>query len=136
MSVDKVQKVDDFLKQAGVFFLATVDGDQPKCRPMGLSVVVDDRLYFGVGDFKEVYRQLRQNPKTEIVAAKGSDWLRIYGRAVFEKDYAIAERVLSESPFLKEIYNEKTGYKLAMFHLEEATVEFKALMTTTESFGL
>jgi len=134
VSVDKIKKVDDFLKEAGVFFLATVDGDQPKCRPMGLHLVIDGQLYFGVGDFKEVYKQLCKNPKTEIVAAKGNDWLRIYGKAIFEKDDTIANSVLNASPFLREIYNEQTGYKLAIFHLEEATAEFRSLMDVVETY--
>ncbi|NLY88596.1 MAG: pyridoxamine 5'-phosphate oxidase [Firmicutes bacterium] len=132
----KIEKISNFLTEAGVFFLATTDGDQPKCRPLGVHVLRNDQLYFGVGDFKDVYKQLRRNPKTEIVAVKGDDWLRLYGEAVFEQDNTIAQEILEKIPFLKEIYNEETGYKLAIFHLEKATAEFRSLMTITESYEL
>src|SRR5690554_2360805 len=136
ISMNKLEKISNFLTETGVFFLATVDGDQPKCRPLGVHVLRDDRLYFAVGDFKDVYKQLCRNPKTEIVAVKGEDWLRLYGEAVFEEDDAIAREFLEKIPFLKEIYNEKTGYKLAIFHLEKATAEFRSMLTITESYEL
>jgi uncharacterized pyridoxamine 5'-phosphate oxidase family protein len=134
--MNKFEKISNFLTEAGVYFLATVDGDKPKCRPIGFHVLRNDRLYFGVGDFKDVYKQLCRNPEAEIVAVIGDTWLRIYGQVVFEKDDTIAQEVLEKIPVLKEIYNEKTGYKLAIFHLEKATAEFRSLMTITESYEL
>lgn len=132
--MNKFEKISNFLTEAGVYFLATVDGDKPKCRPIGFHVLRNDRLYFGVGDFKDVYKQLCRNPEAEIVAVIGDTWLRIYGQVVFEKEDTIAQEVLEKITALKEIYNEKTGYKLAIFHLEKATAEFRSLMTITESY--
>ena len=63
-----IQKVDEFITEAGVFFLASVDGDQAKCRPLGFHMLIDDKIYFGVGTFKEVWKQMQENPKIEIVA--------------------------------------------------------------------
>ena len=51
-----MSKINDFLTEAGVFFLATVDGDQPKLRPLGAHFEIDGKLLFGVGDFKDVYK--------------------------------------------------------------------------------
>lgn len=117
-----MSKVYDFLKEAGVFYLATVDGDQPKCRPLGAVMEADGKVLFGVGDFKAVYRQLEANPKTEIVAAKpDGHWLRYTGVAVFESDPKYAEAMLDANPGLRGIYNEETGNKMMMFHLEDAT---------------
>ena len=65
-----MSKINDFLNEAGVFFLATADGDQPKLRPLGLHFEADGKEMFGIGDFKNVYRQLKANPKCEIVASK------------------------------------------------------------------
>lgn len=113
--------VNEFLNETGTFFLATVDGDAPKCRPLGLHVCVDGMLLFGVGDFKAVYRQLRANPKAEIVALKpDGKWLRYSGEAVFMEDEKYAAAALETSPYLKNIYNEQTGHKLMMFRLENA----------------
>ena len=61
-------QIDELLSKAGAFFLATVDGDQPKLRPLGAHHVVDGKVWLGVGEFKDVYRQLAANPKCEVVA--------------------------------------------------------------------
>ncbi|MCR5737564.1 MAG: pyridoxamine 5'-phosphate oxidase family protein [Eubacterium sp.] len=117
-----MSKVNDFLTEAGVFFLATVDGDQPKLRPLGAHLELDGKVIFGVGDFKDVYRQLQKNPKTEIVACKqDGHWMRYTGKAVFETDEKYAEAMLNAMPHLRDIYNEQTGNKMMTFHIEDAT---------------
>ena len=113
--------INDFLTEAGVFYLSTVNGVQPKCRPLGMHLEIDDKILFGVGDFKDVFRQINRNSRVEIVAYKpDGHWLRYTGRAVFESDDKYAELALEASTQLKEIYNDETGYKLKMFHLEKA----------------
>lgn len=117
-----MSKLNDFLTEAGVFFLATTDGSQPKLRPLGAHFEMDGKVLFGVGDFKDVYKQMVENPLVEISAAKpDGKWLRYTGKVVFDTDPKYAAAMLEALPQLKEVYNEKTGYKLAMFHLEEAT---------------
>ena len=117
-----MSKLNDFLTEAGVFFLATADGSQPKLRPLGAHFEMDGKVLFGVGDFKDVYKQMVANPLVEISAAKpDGKWLRYTGKVVFDTDPKYAAAMLEALPQLKEGYNEKTGYTLAMFHLEEAT---------------
>ena len=117
-----MSKVNDYLSEAGVFFLATVDGDQPKIRPLGAHTEMDGKVLFGVGDFKNVYRQMTANPKVEIAACKpDGHWLRYTGRAVFETDPKYAEAMLDMMPDLRKIYNDETGNKMMVFHLEDAT---------------
>lgn len=129
-----MSKVNDFLTEAGVFFLATVDGDQPKVRPLGAHFEMDDKVLFGVGDFKDVYKQMVANPKVEIVACKqDGHWMRYTGKAVFEEDPKYAEAVLDMMPDLRNIYNEQTGKKMAIFHLEDATAVDIAMMGEGEN---
>lgn len=117
-----MSKINDFLNEAGTFFLASCDGDQPKLRPLGLHLEMDGKVLFGIGDFKDVYKQLVANPKVEIAACKNDGhWLRYTGKAVFETDPKYAEAALEASPGLKNIYNETTGNKMMIFHLEDAT---------------
>ena len=117
-----MSKVNDFLNETGVFYLATVHGDQPKLRPLGLHFEADDKVLFGIGNFKGVYKQLVANPKCEIVSAKeDGHWLRYTGTAVFETDEKYAEMALEMMPQLRDIYNDETGYKMMVFHLENAT---------------
>ena len=90
-----MSRITDFLNEAGVFFLATVDGDRPRLRPLGAHMEMDGKVIFGVGDFKDVYRQLCKNPNTEIVACKkDGHWMRYSGKAVFETDPKYAKKML------------------------------------------
>ena len=117
-----MSRVNDFLSEAGVFFMATCDGDQPKCRPLGAHMEMDGKVIFGVGDFKQVYKQMVANPRVEIVAAKqDGHWLRYTGKAVFETDPKYAQAMLDGAPHLKKIYNDETGNKMMCFHIEDAT---------------
>ena len=93
----------------------------------------DGKLIFGVGDFKNVYRQMLANPLVEIAACKkDGHWLRYTGRAVFETDSKYAEAMIRQS-HLEAIYNEQTGHKLMTFHLEDATAVDIAIMGEGES---
>ena len=128
-----MSKIGDFLKEAGVFFLATNDGSQPKLRPLGAFIEKDGKVIFGVGDFKDVYKQLKANPLCEIVACKqDGHWLRYTGKAVFESDYSYAEEMIKASG-LDGIYNETTGNKLMAFNLEDAKAVDIAVMGEGES---
>ncbi|MCR5034079.1 MAG: pyridoxamine 5'-phosphate oxidase family protein [Clostridia bacterium] len=129
-----MSKINDFLTEAGVFFLATVDGDQPKLRPLGAHLELDDKVIFGVGDFKNVYKQMVANPKVEIAACKlDGHWLRYTGKVVFEDDPKYAEAMLDAMPDLRNIYNEQTGNKMMAFHLEDATAVDIPVMGDGES---
>ena len=128
-----MSKIKDFLNETKVFFLATADGDQPKLRPLGAVIEEDGKLIFGVGDFKNVYRQLKANPLVEIAACKpDGHWLRYTGKAVFETDEKYAEQMIKAFD-LGAIYKEQTGNKLMTFHLEHATAVDIAVMGEGES---
>jgi uncharacterized pyridoxamine 5'-phosphate oxidase family protein len=129
-----MSKISDFLNEAGVFFLATVDASgQPKLRPLGAHIEADGKVLFGVGEFKEVYKQLRAEPRTEIVACKSDGhWLRYTGKAVFETDPKYAGQMIAAA-HLEQIYNEQTGNKLGVFHLEDAKAVDIAVMGEGEN---
>ena len=134
--MNNIQRVSDFLTKAGVFYLSTVNGNVPKWRPLGFHMLVDDVIYFGVGDFKEVYRQLEANPMTEVVATVENDFIRYYGKAVFVDDEALVEKAFEVLPMMKMIYNEENGFKLRLFKLTDATVEFRDMMKVVEKVQL
>ena len=124
-----MSRLNDFLNKAGIFYLATVDGKQPKLRPLGAHIEMDGKVYFGVGDFKDVYKQMLENPLVEIAAAlPDGHWLRYTGKAVFETDTKYAEAMLDGAPHLRSIYNDETGNKMMCFHLEDATARDIAVM--------
>lgn len=129
-----MSRLNDFISEAGIFFLATVDGDQPKLRPLGAHIEMDGKVLFGIGNFKDVYKQLCAQPKCEIAACKhDGKWLRYTGKAVFETDPKYAEAILDANPQLKGIYNETTGNKMMMFHLEDASAVVINVMGPGES---
>ncbi len=121
-----IKKVDDFLEEAGVFFLASTDGNQPKCRPLGFHMLVDEKIYFGIGTFKEVYKQITENPKIEIVAlnTEKTRFLRYTGEAVIDENPKLVEKTFELMPEIAEIYKEN-NWKMGMFYLDNATAEFR-----------
>ena len=124
-----MKEVCEFLKKCGAYYLATTDGDQPRVRPFGTAHIIDGKLEIQTGKSKNVFREITANPKVEIVACKpDGHWLRYTGRAVFETDPKYAEAALDAMPHLRDIYNEETGYKMMMFHLEDAKAVDIAVM--------
>ena len=133
--MNDIKIIEDFLSEVPTFYLATTDGNQPKCRPIGFHLLKDDKIYFGVGTFKDVYKQMEANPYVEICACKGGKFLRYWGKAIFEDDDVIADSVFEKSPGLKKIYNNETGHRLGIFHLENAKAEFHIMSKLKETYS-
>ena len=77
-----MREVYDFLKKCQTYYLATMDGDQPRVRPFGTVNIFEDKLYIQTGKIKDVSKQIMANPKIEICAFDGQEWLRITALAV------------------------------------------------------
>ena len=117
-----VDVIDDFLTKAGSFVLGTTDGDQPRMRVLGLKIKLDDKLFFAVGTFKDVYKQLQKNPKCEILASVGMDFLRWDGKAVFVNDNRLKPIVANMMPDLIKMYDQM-GWELGFFTIEGGSAE-------------
>ena len=131
------KKVYDFLKDAGVFYYATVDGDCPRVRPFGLCVEYEGKLYFGMGKHKLSYKHTVENPNVEICACnKDRQWIRIRGKAVFDERKELSDYVFEQSPNLRRLYNEETGNVLGIFYLEDATAEIADMKGYFEAIKL
>lgn len=128
-----LEKINEFL-DAGTWFFLTTDGEQPKGRPFNFHLLKDGKLYFGTGTFKKVYAQIQKNPHVEILALKGTEFLRYDGDVVFEEDDTLANAVLAAAPQFQKVYNEQTGLKLGMFHLENGKAEICTMMGQKEAF--
>ena len=120
-----MSRIHEIIDEAGIFFLATEDGPQPKVRPLGAHIDVNGKEYFTVGDFKPVYKQMEKNPLVEIAAFVPSNrtWLRYTGKAVFTDSPDIVNTILEQLPHLRKVYNEETGNKMMIFTLEDATAQ-------------
>ena len=83
-----MEKIYEFLKTAGTYYLATVEGDQPRVRPFGTIDCYKDRLYIQTGLSKDVAKQMLANPRVELCAFDGQEWLRLAATAVWDEDIA------------------------------------------------
>ena len=128
-----IEKINDLITRAEVFYLATVDGDKPKCRPLGFHLLEGDKIYFGVGTFKEVYKQMQANPNVEISAWDGEHILRYYGKANLDKNEAIVDKAFELMPELGEIYK-NNGWEMGIFYLDDATAEIRNMFEIEESY--
>jgi Uncharacterized conserved protein len=115
-----MNEVLEFLKQNPVFYFATVEGDQPRVRPFGFFMEHEGKLYFGLGNQKESYKQLVKNPKFEIsTASKEGQWIRIRGKAVFDERPEVTEKAFSIMPHLRGMYSAENGPRLALLYVSE-----------------
>ncbi|MDR1297090.1 MAG: pyridoxamine 5'-phosphate oxidase family protein [Deltaproteobacteria bacterium] len=118
------KEVLDFLAGHRPFYMATVDGPVPKVRPMGFVMLFEGKIWFGMGTHKNVYRQLRANPKVEIVTTDSdSNWVRVSGEAVFDERPELFQEALRVMPQLRDIYPEG-GPKMGVFHLAKGVAVF------------
>jgi len=99
-----MQEVYDFLKKCKTYYLATIEGDQPRVRPFGSAVIFEDKLYIHTGKVKDVSKQLKANPKIEICAFDDQNWIRIQAVAVNDDRLEAKKTVLAAYPELKKRY--------------------------------
>lgn len=104
-----MQEIYEFLKKAGTYYLATCENGQPRVRPFGTVNIYNGKLYIQTGKAKSVSRQLHANPKLEICAMLGGEWLRIEASAVEDDDREARSSMLDAYPSLKEIYSPDDG---------------------------
>ena len=118
-----MQEVYDFLKKCGTFYLATVEGDQPRVRPFGTLDIFEGRLYIQTGKVKAVSRQMQANPKVEICACAGGEWLRIEAVVVRDDRVEAKQHMLDQYPSLQGRYKADDG-NTEVLYLKDATATF------------
>ena len=104
-----MERVVKFLKDAQTYYLATVDGDQPHVRPFGTAHVFEGKLYIQTGKVKPVSKQLMANPKAEICAFHGGEWIRITGELIEDDRREARQSMLDAYPSLQNMYSADDG---------------------------
>ena len=127
-----MERVCKFLKEAGTYYLATVEGDQPRVRPFGTAHIFEGRLYIQTGKAKAVSRQLMSNPKAEICAFRGGTWLRIAGELVEDDRVEARKSMLDAYPSLRKMYDENDG-NTQVFYFKNATATFSSFTAAPET---
>lgn len=126
-----MQEVHDYLKKCGTFYLATVDGDQPRVRAFGAVHIFEDKLYLITGKTKPIVKQISANPKIEICAIdgevfSGGTWLRIEASLAADDRVEAKQSMIDAFPELQAIYKADDDYTQVLY--------FKDATATISSF--
>ena len=129
-----IEKVYQFLDEVQTYYLATVDGDQPRVRPFGTALLHDGKLYIQTGKVKPVSKQLAANPKAEICAFQGGKWLRIAGELINDDNRDVKVAMLEKMPNLKAMYDPDDG-NMQMLYFKNATATFSSFTEAPETLN-
>ena len=108
-------KAQQFLMKAGTYYLATVEGDQPRVRPFGTAEIFEGKLYIQTGKAKNVYKQLLANPKAEICAFVDGEWIRIACELIPDERVEAKKDMLDKNPDLRGMYNETDDNTIVLY---------------------
>ena len=126
-----MQQVYDFLKKCGTYYLATVEGEQPRVRPFGTVDLFEGKLYLQTGLSKSVAQQLKADPKVELCAFDGERWLRVAATAVYDDNLEAQKHMLAAYPSLQAMYQPGDG-NTAVYYLKDATATFSSFPAAPE----
>ena len=126
-----MERVEKFLKYANVYYLATMEGDQPRVRPFGTAHIFEGKLYIQTGKVKEVYKQIKENPKAEICACMKDQWLRVSGELMEDDRREARQSMLDDYPSLQSMYSADDG-NTAVFYFRNATAVFSSFHAEPE----
>ena len=120
-----MQEVCEFLKKCGTYYLATVDGDQPRVRPFGTIHIFEDKLYIQTGKSKDVSKQIQKNPKVELCGFTEGKWIRVAGELVRDDRVEAKQSMLDAHPSLKNMYSAEDD-NTEVLYFKNATATFSS----------
>lgn len=127
-----MERIINFLKEADTYYLATIEGDQPRVRPFGTAHLFEGKLYIQTGKVKDVSTQIHANPKVEICVYKNGEWLRIAGELVEDDRREAKQSMLDAYPSLQKMYSADDG-NTEVFYFKNATATFYSFTHEKES---
>ena len=127
-----MERVYNFLKDAGVYYLATVEDNQPRVRPFGTANIFDGKLYIQTGKVKPCSKQILANPKVEISAFHQGTWIRLSGELVEDDRVEAKKSMLDAYPSLRNMYDENDG-NTQVFYFRNATATFSSFTAAPET---
>ena len=131
--MEPVEEACEFLKKCRTYYLATTDGDQPRVRPFGTANVYQGRLYIQTGRVKDVSKQIAANPKVEICAFGGGEWIRIAGTLVDDPSTEAQQSMLDAYPNLGNLYKVNDG-NTQVLYFKDATATISAFTHEPRTF--
>ncbi|MBQ6519552.1 MAG: pyridoxamine 5'-phosphate oxidase family protein [Anaerolineaceae bacterium] len=130
--MENIERVYQFLDEAQTYYLATVEGDQPRVRPFGTALLYDGKLYIQTGKVKDVSKQLAANPKAEICAFKDGKWLRVAGELINDDSRDVKVAMLEKMPSLKAMYSADDD-NTQVLYFKNATATFSSFTEAPET---
>ena len=127
-----MERVYQFLKEASVYYLATVEGDQPRVRPFGTVHIFEGKLYIQTGKIKPCSKQLMANPKAEICAFHNGSWLRVAAELYDDDRVEAKKAMLDVYPGLRDRYDENDD-NMQVFYLKNAVATFSSFTAEPET---
>ena len=126
-----MKRVYDFLKAAGTYYLATVEGDQPRVRPFGTIHEFEGKLYIQTGKVKPTAAQLAANPKAEICAFHKGAWIRVACELILDDRFEAKKSMLDAYPNLRDRYSEDDG-NTAVYYMKDAVATISSFTAEPE----
>ena len=121
-----MKEVQEFLKECGVYYLATVEGDKPRVRPFGTAEIFENHLYIQTGKKKDVFKQIEKNNNVEICGFKDGKWIRVSGNLVVDDRIEAKKDMLDKNPDLRSMYDENDDNTVVLY--------FEKAVATISSF--
>lgn len=126
-----MERVEKFLKEAGTYYLATVDGDQPRVRPFGTAHIIEGKLYIQTAKAKDVSKQIHANPKVELCAFNNGQWVRVAGELVSDDRREVKQAMLDAYPSLQSMYSADDD-NTEVLYFKNATATFSSFTAAPE----
>ena len=130
--MEAIERVCQYLDEVHTYYLATMEGDQPRVRPFGTALLYDGKLYIETGEVKNVSKRIAANPKVEICACEGPTWLRVAGELVNDDSREVKVAMLEKMPSLKGMYSPDDG-NMQMLYFKNATATFCSFTEAPET---
>ena len=125
-----MEQIYNFLKSCGIYFIATVEGNQPRVRPFGTIIIFEGKLYIQSGHIKPFAHQVEANPKTEICAFNGKEWIRISATLIEDPRIEPKKAMLDAYPNLRAMYNENDD-NTAVYYLKDGVAMINSFVKET-----
>lgn len=129
-----MQQVYDFLKSCGTYYIATIEGDQPRVRPFGTINLFENKLYIQTGHVKPFAHQIEANPKVEICAFNGKEWIRVSGKLVEDPRIEAKKSMLDAYPELRAMYDENDD-NTAVYYIEDGKATISSFTAKPEEIS-
>jgi pyridoxamine 5'-phosphate oxidase len=105
--------------------MATIDGNMPRVRGMGMYKADEKGILFQTWKIKDLHSQLGKNPEVELCFnTKDGKQIRVSGKMELVEDLALKKEVEAKRSFMTPIIRERGGYDVvAMWRLSHGKAQ-------------